>query len=214
MSSIEAVLRFGFPVRTGGNEHAEQYFASLRAIVTDYAHQRDAARENPSLTDQGRRERVAEIANASVGKIAELEGLAENVSSRVQELQTRARSLEPRQPDDLIGEARAREIREALRAMPRDQREKTITRAVENGDETIFAAAIGDPLNNVSPLISEQMRPRLTAAWVGTKDPKLVDAIKSVSELHASMISTAESTRKNLQADAGVQPDLRERITA
>ncbi|MCR9216735.1 MAG: hypothetical protein NXI14_05970 [bacterium] len=216
--SLEAISKFGFAVKTGGAEHADRYFAELRGIAMGYLHARDQARSNSNLTDAGRAARIAELAREANNKIAELsaeEGTAvAQVAARVAELRGRARALEPARPDDPRSELRAREIREALRAMAKDERSKVIARAVEETDEFVFASALDDPLNSVSPIIESSLRDRLLSAWVGTKNPELAEAITNQSALHQSMISLASSTQRAIEADAGVQPSLRERVGA
>ncbi len=64
--SLEAITRYGVPYRTD-NEDGQRYFADVRTLAVGYA-QRDAAREDPNLTDQGRRERVAQIGRETLAE--------------------------------------------------------------------------------------------------------------------------------------------------
>lgn len=211
--SLDSVIKYGVPFRTD-NEDGAKFLDELTEAARDYAKARDAARSDPTLTDVGRRERVAEIGKASLESVDELRKRTENVAARAQELRTRQRTYEPKQPTDPVGELRAQEARGLLRGLSDADRSQAIRRAVERGDEFTFAAVLGDPFKETRPLLNPELAERYRDEWLRVRDPKLAEAIDHVDELHSAMESAADSVRRGIESDAGLSPDLRTRIGA
>lgn len=211
--SLEAITRYGVPYRTD-NADGQRYFADVRTLAVGYAHKRDAAREDSRLTDQGRRERVAQIGREALAELEALKSAHESVGARLQELRGRAAIHEPKQPEDPRAELQAREIRDHLRSLSTTDRQTAIAKIVEGGNELGFSAVLTDPLREISPLLSDELSQRYRSAWVAARDPKLAEATGLVAELLEQMESIDSSIRKGIEADAQIAPDLRQRIGA
>lgn len=215
MSSLAALVSFGAPHRTD-DENGNAFFKLVHETAKAYDREARAIRSDSKLSPEGRREKLAELAQRYDKEIEAFANgdLPTAVAKREQELRTRARQYAPAAPKDPVAEIRAQEIRDALRAMEESERIKTVGTAVEAGDADIYSAVTHDPLRAIRPIIPERFASEFAKAWLSRHDSGLGEAISHLHDLHKIMVHVGNDLRREIAADAGLAPDLSARIDA
>lgn len=180
--------------KTGILRQAGEAAMEILQLGRDFELRVDEIRADGDLTEAGKQSRITAIAQNVLTQLALPEERLKRLNS---EIALEQDALRLPRPDGVIGELRAREIRDVIRAIPDEAvRISALTDAVVAGDGETLAAIMAAP--SFERIVPAETIEKVTADYFAASQPDRIAYLENVEIARDQLAGTLEHVRHEL----------------
>lgn len=217
MASLDAIVKFGIDNRINGEKYPPGHLVrklmenqdNARKIGQEFRLRTMSAQDDVALTDEGKRRARAAAGKEHVEKLKEIEGMLARAQKERDGIAATLNANGAKLTD--LEKLLLRDTQRELRAMEQLKRQRVFQQAIEDGDEETVQAFFNAP--RWAQLLPDHLITEGKRLWADRVNPAAAAELADYEYAITALTENVNDVRSGIKREAGLEDDIRERLT-